>query len=218
MPTSAFVPVVFPALAALPTAAQAQSERTLNWVLIPEPPTLVTAFNSAQMVQQISAKMMDGLLSYNKDFEPVAALATSWQVAPDGLSIAFRLRDGVKWHDGAPFSSANVKYTFEEILKKYHPRGRATFTHLQSVDTPDELTAVFRLAKPSAYIMAALSASESPVLPKHLYERGEPRPAPCWLRPWGLARSSSPSGRVAGSSVWCATPTTGARASRGSRQ
>jgi peptide/nickel transport system substrate-binding protein len=173
------------ALAALPTVVQAQSESTLNWVLIPEPPTLVTAFNSAQMVQQISAKMMDGLLSYNKDFEPVAALATGWQVAPDGLSIAFRLRDGVKWHDGAPFTSADVKYTFEEILKKHHPRGRATFTHLQSVETPDGLTAVFRLAKPSAYIMAALSASESPVLPKHLYERSDPQASPLLAAPVG---------------------------------
>ncbi|RZJ03186.1 MAG: ABC transporter substrate-binding protein, partial [Rubrivivax sp.] len=161
------------------------SETTLNWVLIPEPPTLVTAFNSAQMVQQISAKMMDGLVSYDKDFEPVAALATSWQVAPNGLSITFKLRDGVKWHDGQPFTSADVKYTFEEILKKHHPRGRATFAHLESVDTPDKLTAVFRLAKPSAYIMAALSASESPVLPKHLYEKGEPQSSPVLAAPVG---------------------------------
>lgn len=173
------------ALAALPTVVQAQSESALNWVLIPEPPTLVTAFNSAQMVQQISAKMMDGLLSYDKGFEPVAALATGWQVAPDGLSIAFKLRDGVKWHDGAPFTSADVKYTFEEILKKHHPRGRATFAHLASVDTPDSLTAVFRLAQPSAYIMAALSASESPVLPKHLYEKGEPQTSPLLAAPVG---------------------------------
>ena len=153
--------------------AQGDAKKTLRWSLIPEPPSLVTAFNSAQMVQQISAKMMDGLLSYDKKFNPIGALATEWQVAADGLSIRFNLRENVKWHDGVKFTSADVKYTFEEVLRKSHPRGRATFANLESVDTPDEKTAVLKLSKPSAYIMAALSASESPMLPKHLYEKGE---------------------------------------------
>ena len=165
--------------------AQGSTEKTLRWVLVPEPPSLVTAFNSALMVQQISAKMMDGLLAYDKRFDPQPSLATSWQVAPDGLAITFKLRDGVKWHDGTPFTSADVKFSFEEILKKHHPRGRATFANVTSVDTPDKLTAIMRLSKPSAYIMAALSASESPMLPKHLYEKGDPTTNPLVNAPVG---------------------------------
>ncbi len=165
--------------------AQGRSSSTLNWVLTPEPPLLNTAFNSAHQVQQISSKMLEGLVAYSKDFEPMPSLATSWEVAPDGLSMTFKLRDGVKWHDGAPFTSADVKYTFEEILKKHHPRGRATFANVAAVETPDRLTAVLRLAKPSAYIMAALSASESPMLPKHLYEKGDPAASPLNNAPVG---------------------------------
>jgi peptide/nickel transport system substrate-binding protein len=170
-------------------AAQAQPAATggtLRFALTPEPPTLVTAFNSALMVQQISAKMMDGLLAYDKNFDPLPSLATSWQLAADGLSITFKLRDGVKWHDGQPFTSADVKYTFEEILKKHHPRGRATFANVTAVDTPDRLTAVMRLSRPSVYIMAALSASESPILPKHLWEKAaDPATSPLVSAPVG---------------------------------
>ena len=165
--------------------AQGDAGGTLRWALTPEPPTLVTAFNSSQMVQQISAKMMDGLVAYDRKLDPMPALATSWTVSDDARSVTFKLRDGVKWHDGTPFTSADVKYTFEEILKKHHPRGRATFANLESVETPDKLTAVFKLSKPSAYMMAALSASESPVLPKHLYEKGDPTTSPQLAAPVG---------------------------------
>ena len=165
--------------------AQGDAGGTLRWALTPEPPTLVTAFNSSQMVQQISAKMMDGLVAYDRKLDPMPALATSWTVSDDARTVTFKLRDGVKWHDGTPFTSADVKYTFEEILKKHHPRGRATFANLESVETPDKLTAVFKLSKPSAYMMAALSASESPVLPKHLYEKGDPTTSPQLAAPIG---------------------------------
>ena len=152
------------------TAFADDAKKTLRITIIPEPPSLNAAFNTAIMVQQISTKMMDGLLAYDKTFEPMASLATAWTVAGDGLSIAFKLRPGVKWHDGTSFTSADVKFTFEEVLKKHHPRGRATFANLTEVETPDPLSATMKFSKPAPYAMAALSASESPILPKHLYE------------------------------------------------
>ena len=130
--------------------------KVLKVVLTPEPPSLVTAFNSAVMVQQISPKMMDGLFAYDQDMKPIPSLATEWETASDGLSIRFKLRPGVKWHDGHQFTSADVKYSIEEILKKHHPRGRSTFGNVTTVETPDELTAILKLSKPSLYIMACL--------------------------------------------------------------
>ena len=103
----------------------------------------------------------------------------------DARTLTFKLRENVKWHDGVPFTSADVKYTFEEILKKHHPRGRATFANLEQVDTPDRHTAIFKLSKPSAYMLAALSASESPILPKHLFEKGDPTTSPLLAAPVG---------------------------------
>lgn len=154
--------------------ARAQGARTLTWSVSPEPPGLNAAFSTASIVQQVSAKMMDGLVSYDDKLAPQPALATAWAISPDGKAITFTLRKGVKFHDGKPFTSADVKFTFEEILKKYHPRGRATFANLTEVETPDEATAIFKLTGPSPYIMASLAACESPILPKHLYAVPDP--------------------------------------------
>ncbi|RAH99250.1 ABC transporter substrate-binding protein [Acuticoccus sediminis] len=166
-------------------AVAATPKNMLRAVLVPEPPTLNTAFNTAIMVQQISPKMLEGLIGYDKEFNPTPSLATAWELADDGLSITFKLRDGVTWHDGKPFTSADVKFTFEEILSQHHPRGRATFANLTEVETPDELTAVMKLSTPSNYIMSALSASESPMLPKHIYEGSDPIGNPANTKPIG---------------------------------
>ena len=154
--------------------AQAQKPRTMTWMVSPEPPMLVAALSSAAMVQEVSPKMLEGLVHYDKNLAPQPALATSWNINESGNEITFKLRPSVRWHDGKPFSSADVKYTVEEVLKKYHPRGRTTFANVTSVETPDALTAVFRLSTPSPYILAALAAAESPMLPRHLLEGSDP--------------------------------------------
>ncbi len=56
-----------------------------------------------------------------------------------------------------------------EVWKKYHSRGRSTFANVTAVDTPDPLTAIFRLSKPAPYILSAMSSLESQVVPRHIY-------------------------------------------------
>lgn len=158
---------------------------TLVMTIIPEPSSMVSAFNTAAPLTVVSPKIVEGLLTYDTGLAPQPLLATSWTVAPDGRSITFRLRGGVKWHDGQDFTSADVAFTFVELLKKYHPRGRSTFAALDAVETPDPLTAVFRLSHPAPALMSALSGSESPVLPKHLYETGDPLTNPANNAPIG---------------------------------
>ncbi|SLN24153.1 ABC transporter substrate-binding protein [Oceanibacterium hippocampi] len=156
------------------SAASAQGQRTLSWSVNPEPPSLNAAFTSASIVQQVSSKMMEGLCTYDHELNPLPGLAKSWEISPNGETIVFKLREGVKWHDGKPFTSADVKFTFEEILKKRHPRGRATYANLEAVETPDAMTAVFKLSGPSPYIMSSLAGAESPILPKHIYDKADP--------------------------------------------
>lgn len=174
------------ATAALPFAAQAQPKRggTLVMTIIPEPPSMVAAFNTAAPLTVISAKMLEGLVTYDRDLNPLPHLATAWTIAADGLSISFKLRAGVKWHDGKEFTSADVAHSFE-LLKKLHPRGRSTFGALTGVETPDPLTAVLKLSRPTPAIMSALSGSESPMLPKHVYETGDPLTNPANNAPIG---------------------------------
>ena len=119
----------------------------------------------------ISSKIIEPLaeMDYKTGFRPV--LATKWQGSADGLSITFTLRDGVTWHDGKPFTSADVAFSAMKVWKPLQNLGRAIFADLEAVDTPDKLTAVFRFSKPVPLqlIENALPAV-SAVLPKHRYE------------------------------------------------
>jgi len=102
----------------------------------------------------------------------VASLAESWQGGADGKSITFKLRRGVRFHDGKPFSSADVKFSVMEVLKKVHPRGANTFRALIDIETPDETTAVFKLDQPAPYIYGPSRATSRPCSPAPLRGAG----------------------------------------------
>lgn len=161
-----------------PFGAQAQAPAENLGTLVvgttTEPSLLTSALTTAGPTQLVSGKIFDGLLAYAEDGTPRPELATSWSVSPDGLTVTFQLRSGVKWHDGRDFSSADVAYSVLEIWKKLHARGRAIFANVDEVLTPDAQTAVLKLSKPAPYILNALSAVESQVLPRHLYEGTDP--------------------------------------------
>ena len=146
---------------------------TITVSLNPEPGSLVSAFSTDGNIQMISAKLHDGLLDYDQNLKPIPSLAQSWSVAADGLSVTFKLRPNVKFHDGKPLTSEDVKFTLENILPKFNPQGQAIFSSLSRVDTPDALTAVVVLKEPAPYMLAGFSAFMSPILPKHIYDTAE---------------------------------------------
>jgi len=160
--------------AALPWQARAEAPPVRGGQLIigfyPDPPTLTSAITVAGPTQMISGKIFDGLITYDRDLTLRPQLAERWSVAPDGLSITFNLRTGVTWHDGKPFTSADVAYSVLEIWKKFHSRGRSTFANVVAAETPDPLTVTWRLSRPAPYILNALASIEAQILPRHLYE------------------------------------------------
>jgi peptide/nickel transport system substrate-binding protein len=88
-------------------------------------------------------------------------VAESWTMSPDGMTFTFKLRQDVKFHDGTPLTSADVKATYDRIRKP--PEGvvsiRATlFSDVTSVDAPDPYTVVFKLAKPNASMLMAIAS------------------------------------------------------------
>lgn len=143
---------------------------TLVMVVQPEPPTLASYANTSGPIGQVAPKVYDGLLEYDFKMNALPGLAKSWTVAPDGKTVTFKLQQGVKFQDGKPFTSADVQYTVMEVLKKVHPRGPTNFQEVEKIDTPDPLTAVFHLKNPAPYMLKALSAYESPMLPRHLFD------------------------------------------------
>jgi peptide/nickel transport system substrate-binding protein len=172
------LPLAAPALTQAATAAPAPAPAApprhtpgsvVTLLTALEPPTLVGLVNSAAGTFLVSPKAVEGLLSYDFDLRPRAQLAVAWEVQPDGLQYTFRLRRGVKWHDGQDFTSADVAFSIL-ALKASHPRGRATFASVAEVRTPDAHTAVLVLTKPAPFLLTALAAAESPIVAKHLYE------------------------------------------------
>ncbi|HZA50322.1 MAG TPA: ABC transporter substrate-binding protein, partial [Myxococcaceae bacterium] len=87
----------------------------------------------------------------------IGDLATSWTVSKDGLTYSFTLKDGVKFHDGTPLTSEDVKATYERIR---NPQGgarsvrKAAYDDIESIETPDKLKVVFKLKKPNASMLS----------------------------------------------------------------
>ncbi|MEF2073780.1 ABC transporter substrate-binding protein [Consotaella aegiceratis] len=133
----------------------------------------------------ITAKLSDGLLTYDFDLNPRPGLAESWEVRDDGLRVTFKLREGVKWHDGEAFTSKDVAFSMMQAWKVHHGRGRSTFAAVTDVETPDPSTAVFVLDRPAPAAMKALAAMESTIIPAHVYEGTDILNNPANLAPVG---------------------------------
>lgn len=156
----------------------------LHMISPPEAVSVLGVATTSGFTSRVGSKIMEGLLSYDFDLEPLPALAEAWSISEDGLTYTFQLRRGVRWHDGEPFSSADVAFSIA-ALKELHARGRVIFSAVQAVETPDPLTAVLRLSKPAPYLIKGLAGGESPIIPRHLYEGTDIRTNPYNLAPIG---------------------------------
>src|SRR5689334_4165387 len=91
----------------------------------------------------------------------IGDLAKSWTIAPDGLTYTFTLHDGVRFHDGSPLTSADIKASFERIITP--PEGvvsvrKERFADVASIETPDPATVVFKLKAVNSSFMALLAS------------------------------------------------------------
>ncbi len=130
--------------------------------------------------------MYNGLVGLTPQLELVPELAESWDVEEDGALYRFHLRDDVTWHDGEPFTSADVKFSFEEVLLKFHSRTAASVgAAIDSIETPDENTVEFRFKEPYAPLLLQLDVTEAPIVARHVYEGTDPLENPANLDPVG---------------------------------
>ena len=177
------------AMAAGPAPAQEQEQvqrgGTLNVIVQPEPPILVLGLNQQGPTQTVAGKIYEGLLRYDHDLTPMPGLAESWEVSPDGLTYTFKLRGNATWHDGTPFTAADVVFSTTEFLPEVHPRARANFSHVESVDAPDDHTVVYTLKQPFPAFMKAFEVSSAPMMPAHVYEGTDYQQNPANATPIG---------------------------------
>jgi peptide/nickel transport system substrate-binding protein len=123
---------------------------------------------SDQESGDICDMVFNGLLRYSPELKLEGDLATSWVYSDAGKTLTFKLRPGITWHDGKPFESQDVAFTWKAIMdpKSASPRS-SDFELVSAVETPDPLTVVVRYKKAFA---PALNSWIIGIAPKHLLE------------------------------------------------
>ena len=101
--------------------------------------------------------LCDKLVDVTPDLKFVPRLATSWEWGADGKSLTFKLRDGVKFHDGEPFNAEAVKFNIERAKTLPESRRKSEITSISSVEVVDPLTVKLVLSQPDVTVLAQLS-------------------------------------------------------------
>ena len=104
----------------------------------------------------------------------IGDLATEWKIAPDGLTYTFKIRQGVRFHDGSALTAADIKASYEKIV--FPPSGvrsirKNAYTAVASIEAPDPDTVVFKLKFPSASLLANLASPWNVIYPKKYLEK-----------------------------------------------
>ena len=135
--------------------------------------------------------LFDQHVPQNRVESIVPELATSWSWSEDGTELSFKLRQGVKWHDGRPFTAADVKCTYDLLTGKATEKLRlnyreAWFHNIDRVTTEGDNEATFRLKRPQPAVLSLLASGYSPVYPCHVSAR-EMRSHPVGTGPFKFA-------------------------------
>ncbi len=138
-----------------------------------EPDRLWGPFTGLTVAQEVMLLVDGCLVRTNDKLEYVPDLATevptmaNGGVSADGLTYTFKLRKDVKWHDGKPFTSKDVKFTYDVLMMKdTDVRSRLGWDQVTSVDTPDDYTVVYKFKSIDAPFLDRVSFTG--ILPQHV--------------------------------------------------
>ncbi len=162
-----------------PVAAQTETPRrggVLLAVIGADAPSLDPHQESTFATIQVVAPLYSTLVQIDPYHYPkiIGDAASEWKIAPDGLTYTFKIRQGIRFHDGSPLTAADVKATYDKII--WPPPGvrsirKNTYTAVHSVDTPNDSTVVFRLKFPSASLLVNLASPWNVLFPKKYLDK-----------------------------------------------
>ncbi|MGW8313455.1 MAG: peptide-binding protein [Desulfuromonadales bacterium] len=150
---------------------------------IGEPNNLLPVLSSDSASSDINGLVYNGLVRYDKNLQLEGELAESWDISDDRLTITFHLRKGVTWHDGAPFTSADVLFTYQMYIDPKVPTSYAEdFLQVAKAEAVDPYTFRVTYKEPFA---PALESWGTAIQPKHLLEGQEITKSPLTRSPVG---------------------------------
>jgi peptide/nickel transport system substrate-binding protein len=179
-PTAAAKPAVAPTLVpttvlAAPTtvpkpATAAKAVPTLSIAIPADEGTLTPySYKFGNPGYYLLMLVYDSILQLDADNVPKPLLAKEVKVSPDGSSYDITLRSGVRWHDGQPLTSDDVKFTYEYFLKNTHSRFTASLRPVANISTSGTDALSIKLSAPNpSFTVRALA--DVPIIPRHVWE------------------------------------------------
>jgi len=162
--------IVVPTQAPQPTQRSSIVEAGLE-----EPRTLNPLFVADPVSEELSRLVFDSLVTVDPATGEIApALADSWDVSDDGVRYTFHLRDGVRWHDGQPFTARDVEFTYRTMLdvNARSPRYSRLAERVKVVSVVDPRTVVIELIRPDASFLPTLATLG--IVPEHVLAGVQP--------------------------------------------
>ena len=138
---------------------------TLVMIIESSPANLDPRVGLDAQSERIDELLFDALVHRDQHFNLHPWLARSWET-PNPLTYVFHLRTAVRFHDGRPLTARDVKWTFDSMLQgKVRTAKAATYRSVESIETPDDATVVFRLRQPFAALLWNLSDAAIGIVP-----------------------------------------------------
>lgn len=165
------------AVAVLPLSAQAAKD-TVTMGMTLEPPGLDPTTGAAAAIAQITLyNIYEGLTRVNEDSTVSPMLAESWTISDDQKTYTFKLKSGVKWHDGTDFDAGDVKFTYERNAAEDSKNKRKKyFVNMASVDVVDPLTVRVTLKEPRPSFLFNMGESTAVIVNPEAAETNATKP------------------------------------------
>ncbi len=159
--------MVSAAAALVLAAGAAQAQRTdITVGMQLEPPHLDPTSAAAGAIDQVTyANIFEGLTRFASDGSIVPGLAESWEISDDGLVYTFRLREGVKFHDGTTMDAEDVKFSLDRARGEESQNAqKALFSAISEVNVIDPLTVEIRLSQPNGNLLFNLAWGDAVIV------------------------------------------------------
>ena len=170
--------ILLASFAAPDHAAAAEPKRggILEYGVKAAPPTYDVHGTNSYGVMHYVPQHYSLLLTFDWDNFPklVGDLASEWEMSGDGMTYTFKLRHGVEFHDGTPFTSADVKATYDRLRNP--PKGEVSarktlFESIDTIETPDDHTVVFRMKQPDGFMTQNFASQYNSIYAKKDIDR-----------------------------------------------